>query len=515
VTVVARRSWAVTALLAAVWLAAGPRTPDLAAQVHRVAAFRANGFAIWDNTWYAGHNVLGYSLVFPAVGAALGTRLAGAVAAVASAALFETLVGRRSAAARWWFAAGCAADLLIGRLTYALGVAIGLGAVTALSRRRPQLATALAALCAATSPVAGLFLVLAGVASAIAKRRRAWLAVAAAAAAVVLALGMAFPDGGSQPFSPAAFLVTVAICAAAALVAGCDPVVRWMLALYLLAVVLSFAVPSPMGANVTRLGTAFLGPALLVAGAGGRTARRAGLVLVLCAVALWQWVDPFTQAARGWSDPSSARAYYEPLIAHLHRAGGRTFRVEVPFTRGHWESVYLARDLVLARGWERQLDRRLNPVFYGQRLSAVAYHRWLRANAVRYVALPDVPMDPAGRREAELVRRAPPFLEPVWADAHWRLFRVRDPLPLASRGAMARLSDAGVRLHVQRPGRVLLRVHWTPYWRVSRGASCLAERRGWTELVARRPATVVLSARFSLGGVLERLPPCPPRAAGG
>src|SRR5262249_48321846 len=153
-------------------------------------------------------DVPGYSLIFPAVGATLGVRLAGALAAVMSAVLFEALTAHRvSFATRAWVATGCAADLLIGRLTYAMGVAIGLAAVTALARDRPRLATGLAAACAAASPVAGAFLALGGCAIAIAQRRVAGLAIAASAAVVVFALTAAFPEGGSQPFSSSSFLV--------------------------------------------------------------------------------------------------------------------------------------------------------------------------------------------------------------------------------------------------------------------------------------------------------------------
>jgi len=44
-------AWAGTLLLAVAWLALGPATPDLAAQVHRVGMFATHGFSVWDNTW--------------------------------------------------------------------------------------------------------------------------------------------------------------------------------------------------------------------------------------------------------------------------------------------------------------------------------------------------------------------------------------------------------------------------------------------------------------------------------
>jgi hypothetical protein len=511
---VARRappSWTITLVLAACWLASGPRTPDLAAQMHRVGVFAADGFAVWDNSWYGGHPLPSYSLIFPAVGAIFGARLVGAVAAVASAALFDRLVAqhrhRRLASA--WFAVGCLADLMIGRLTYALGVTAGLAAVLALTRSRPALAVALAAVCAATSPVAGLFLGLAGVGLAIVSRRRDALAMSAVAGAVVVALSVAFPEGGTQPFSSGSFAVSASVSVAAAIAVGGDRRLRVPLLLYAVAVVVCFLVASPMGGNVVRLGTAFVAPAVLLAGGGTSRVRRVALAAVLIAAAAWQWIDPFTQASHGWGDPSARAAYYRPVAAALRRVGAARGRVEVPFTRDHWESVNLARRFALARGWERQLDRRFNPLFYGKRLDPGAYHRWLQANAVGYVALPDVPMDSAGRAEAALVRTPQPFLQPIWSDEHWRVFRVVDPLPLASGPATGvRLGPTSLALTATRPGAIVVRVRWTPYWRVVSGAGCVARHGSWTLLRAWRPGAFRIAVHFSVGRLLGEPPAC-------
>jgi hypothetical protein len=436
-------SWAATAALAGCWLAMGPATPDLAAQVYRAGLFAAHGFAVWDNGCY--------SLVFPVVGSVLGVRATRAGAAVLSAALFQSLVrGRRADAACRWFAIGCVADLLVGRLTYALGVATGLAAVTALARGRSAVAAVLAVTCAATSPVAGLFLALAGVVVALAERRPRALAMSAAALARALGISLL-----------------------AALLAGEDCALR---------------------------------PA--------SRARRILVIVTLVAIAAWEWVDPVSQAVRARDDPSTAGAYYRPLLAELRRRDAGTAHVEVPFTRDHWETVYVARRFALARGWERQLDRRLNPLFYRRQLDPAALDRWLRANAVRYVALADAPSDPAGRPEARIVAARPSFLREVWRGGHWRLYSVRDPLPLAS-GAVDRVqpSATALRLRVERPGAVLVRVHWTPYWRLSTGTGCIARHGPWTVLLARRPGPFRLSADFSLGQLLRRGTGCARRAA--
>jgi hypothetical protein len=118
-------------------------------------------------------------------------------------------------------------------------------------------------------------------------------------------------------------------------------------------------------------------------------------------------------------------------------------------------------------------------------------------------------MDPAGRAEAALVARHPAFLEPVWRDAHWQLFRVRDSAPVAAgAGARARLLPAGVEVTAPRAGRLLLRVRWTAYWRLAGAVGCVTPRGGWTVLDAAARGRFLLTARFSAAGLLRRGPRC-------
>ncbi|MGI9097432.1 MAG: hypothetical protein ACR2H2_02875, partial [Solirubrobacteraceae bacterium] len=86
--------WVVAALGAAAYLLVDPPSADLAAQEYRAGLVRSAGLGIWDNGWYAGHHTPAYSVLFPPLGAALGVRLAGALAAVAAAALFARLARR-------------------------------------------------------------------------------------------------------------------------------------------------------------------------------------------------------------------------------------------------------------------------------------------------------------------------------------------------------------------------------------------------------------------------------------
>ena len=116
--------------------------------------------------------------------------------------------------ARWgaiWFGAASATLLFTSRLPFAIGVAFGLAALLALQRHRYWLAILFAILCPLGSPVAGLFLAMAGVAYAIAERhdrlkRCEGLAIAAAAFLPPVFLSWAFPEGGWAPFPTSAYV---------------------------------------------------------------------------------------------------------------------------------------------------------------------------------------------------------------------------------------------------------------------------------------------------------------------
>ena len=119
------------------------RSGDLAAQVFRTELFQRGGLAIWNGSWYGGHYTLTYSVLFPPLAALLGPQVVGMLAVVASSYFFDRLVRDRwGDAARWatlWFAAGVVTLLADGQLTFALGVAFGLGSLRALQVGRGPL----------------------------------------------------------------------------------------------------------------------------------------------------------------------------------------------------------------------------------------------------------------------------------------------------------------------------------------------------------------------------------------
>jgi hypothetical protein len=175
-------------------------------------------------------------------------------------------------------------------------------------------------------------------------------------------------------------------------------------------------------------------------------------------------------------------------------------RVEVPLTRSHWEAALLAPTVSLARGWEKQLETRYEGVLLSGGLTAASYERWLHEQAVAYVALPDVPLDPSSAAEGRLISAGLPYLREVFASAHWRIFRVLSATPLASGpGRLTSLGEDSFTLRARAPGRFVVRVRFTRYWTVTTGSGCVARAPGgWTAVSARAPGTVVIAARFSL-----------------
>jgi hypothetical protein len=510
-------AWALAAAIGLAYLLIDPPSADLAAQTYRSGLFERHGFLIWDNAWYGGHHMPGYSVLFPPLAALLGPRVVGVLAAVAAAWLFERIAAehfgvRGARVGSIWFAAATGVNLLTGRLTFALGVTFALACVLAATHRRPGWASVAAVATTLASPVAGLFLGLGAGAwflgggrrhdparPSLVRRQHA-LIVGAAAVVPALALAVAFPEGGVEPFVPSSFWPSLLGLGLIVLFLPREErVLRYGILLYALATIASFVLDTPMGGNVTRLGAVLAGPLLACL----MWQRRPRLLIALAIPLLyWQWTAPVRDWVRGSGDPSVHAAYYTGVLGYLARdpdAAARTFRVEVPFTTNHWESRWVGDRLPLARGWERQLDIKVNGVFYEGTLTPARYHRWLLANAVRYVALPDVELDHSALQEAALLRRGLPYLKPVWRDAHWRVFRVRAPRPLADgAGAVTRMDTQTLELRVTRPGPLVLRVRWTPYWKVTSGSGCVQRAPGdWTQVDATRAGTVRLGISFT------------------
>jgi hypothetical protein len=509
--------------LAAVYLAWQPRTVDLAAHEFRAWLFGQEGFTIWNGQWYGGHHTPAYSVISPPLAWVLGPPLTMAIAAVVSTALFEPLArswfGPRRA--RWgalWFGVASATLLFTARLPFALGVVFGLASLLALQRRRRVLAIVLAVLCPLGSPVAGLFLSMAGLAYALAaggmETRRArvdGLALAVAALLPPAFLSWAFPEGGWAPFPFTAYLpIPIFSLVCLLVLPRRERALRWGAAMYGLGSTFAVLVLTPMGGNAVRLGALFGGPVLLCAVWGRPWTRSRAAVIPLVVgfglLAVWQWSPAVRDVVKYLEDPAAKSDYFEPLRQFIATLPDQR-RIELPFTRSHWEGAEVAEVAPLARGWLRQLDTGHNPLFYEGQLTRLSYASWLAENAVRYVALPSAKPDKSAYQERALIENGAPYLRLRWRSDNWRVYEVTLPAPFViSQGqanvVLEQLGSDELLLDVRRPGSAIVRVRWTPYW-FAHGA-CVEPHGGWTRVIAHKRGFVRLSTRFAPERLIER-----------
>ncbi|MFE9958617.1 hypothetical protein [Micromonospora sp. NPDC005299] len=545
---------AASALVLAVLYLTLPATgSDLSAQVARAGFFAAHGPALVDLRWYAGVHPWGYSLISPPLMALLGVRFTGALTLLASATAFAALLVRtrvpRPLLGSLVGVLTIAGNLVSGRVTYALGVAFGLAALLALTLPaggagrarwwRAVLAGLAALLASAASPVAGLFVGLAGVALLLTRRYADGLLLAVPAGVPLAVTGLLFGEGGWMNISHTDTRHAVVTSLLVAALVSYRPV-RIGALLSAAGVLAAALLHTPVGLNATRLVVMFALPVLAAAatlprrltdrrtgrepaGPAGeprphdpartagraapaaparrrRTAAAVALAALLAAVCAWQ--PPVVVAdLASKDDPTADPAYFAPLRAELDRRG-LTGRVEVPPTRNYWEAAHLG-EVPLARGWLRQADIARNPLFFttvpgapgtGVPLTTDTYRAWLAENAVQYVAVPDVELSWVGRPEADLVRAGLPYLTEVWSDPHWRLYAVADPTPLVGApGELVRQDAATVTFRAPGPGPVPLRVRHDRWLSVSGGAT-LAPSGEWTTV------TVPHAGTYTLGG---------------
>jgi hypothetical protein len=506
-----RLEW-ITAVVAAVlgvaYLLLPKMGSDLAAQTARAGFFADYGYTPVDLRWYAGVDQLGYSLVSQPLMALLGVRVTGALALLASSVLFAVLL-RRSGAARPWLGslAGtlCMAfSLVSGRVTYGVGVAFAVAALAALTVPRLRLLAALAAvLASATSPVAGLFTGLAGVALMLSTRVRDGLLIAVPAAIPLALTAGLLGDGGWMNISHSDIVRAVIASLVVAALVPARPV-RIGAALSALGVLAAALVHTPVGLNATRLAVMFALP--MLAGCAALPRRGPGWmptwVLAPVLVVVWLVEPPVVVGdVRDIGNPSAARAYFTPLTDRLGQER-LTGRVEIPATRDYWEAAYLG-DIPLARGWLRQADIDRNPLFFsripgaagtGVPLNATTYRDWLAEQAVQYIAVPDTVLSWNGKPEAALIRAGLPYLTEVWSSAHWRLYAVAAPQPIVT-GPATLAAQTADSLTVDAPaaGDIPVRVRYYR-WLTATGGAAVHRSGVWTTLHVPAPGRYTLTS---------------------
>jgi len=488
---------ALAGTLAILAIALGWRGSDLPAQVFRAELIRRDGYVIWNSQWFGGHALLGYSVIAPWLSAFTGPLALGAVSGVVAALAFERILrfsfGPAAAVGALWFAFGTVTNLIVGRTTFAFGVALGLLAIWALQRRHGIVAGGAALLCSLASPLAGAFLAIAAAAVFVAQpdRRRSAVIVGVGALAPIAVTALLFPTSGHEPYALWALIWDLCLASIVAVAGWRYVVVRWGAVIFGISAVACFLVPTAVGGNISRFGQYVGGPILACV-----LFPRRRLLLAAFAIPLliWQWFPAVDGIVFAHDDPSTHASYYTSVVAYLDAQPGPIGRVEIPSTYRHWEAAYAAPKLLLARGWERQLDIAYNPIFYSTPLTAASYQQWLHENGVAFVALPDARLDESSQAERALLLHGVPYLQPVWHNAHWRVWRVVGFNGLVDGGASVRQMEPDrVTLDVRTPGDLTLRVRSTSHWSVSGGGCATSTDDGWTELRNLPAGTVTIT----------------------
>ncbi|MGH9133252.1 MAG: hypothetical protein ACRDZZ_04890 [Ilumatobacteraceae bacterium] len=491
--------WWVVGILAAVVVALPFEGNDYPAQIYHTDFVRELG-EVFNLQWFAGHHVAGYGVLLAPVAAVLGIGVTGIVSALVSSWAFDRLVvglpGRRLAA--WWFGVGTLVNLLIGRLTFALGLALGLCALLALRRGHYALALVLTSATMLGSPVAGTFLALAMAAWTLDDLPgRLWRGIGLGAACFgpYLVMLRLFPSGGWFPYPGQSFVIGLGISVLLLVfVPRQYRLIRIAVGLHIVAAVATMTLQTAMGGNINRLSMFFAGPILA---AVTPIDRRKLVALVALPLLYWQWSPSFDAVVAAPADRSRTAEYYAPLVSVLDDAADvhGPVRVEIVPTLRHWEVAEVAPEIPIARGWWRQLDIDYNPLFYDGTLDAASYRAWLDREAVTYVAVPRGELDHAGVDEGDLIAGGLDYLALHRVLADWTVYEVVDPQPIVA--GPATLVEYGVDdlvIHVEQPGTLHVAVRSSPHWKLTGNAGCLAESDdGFVDITGVEPGMLRLT----------------------
>jgi hypothetical protein len=504
------------------WL--GPPGTDFAAHAYQRALFLRQGFTLWNDLWYVGrYSFVGYSVLYYPVAALLGIRVLAVVTAAVGALAFAVVLSREwGSIARWSsrsFAVIWAGFILTGAFPFALGAALALVALVALQAGRRWTFAALAVLTLAADPVALVLLivVLAGVALA----RRGTLRTSAVpafglavAVAVELLLVRLFPGGNRFPFAASEGAAALGFCLvglACTWRVESARLLRYFFAVYAVAIVGVYLVPSALGENIIRL--RYIAVPLVVLVLALRHWRPLPLALGVLALALAWNVTPL---AAGWATADtnaiSQVSIWRAPVAYLRAHLSPSYRVEAVDTADHWPDYYLPEaGIPLVRGWFRQDDFPLNTLLY-RRFTPAAYLRWLHELGVAYVVLTQAPPDVSSHREARLIRRGRVDLRRVFTTRMISIYAVPRPRPIVTgpgRPALLTLGGSRLLVRVTRRGTYRIAVRWSAYWRASTG--CLTRTsNGMVRLVTPGAAVVRIVFDVDGAGLLDAFTGTPP-----
>ena len=482
----------------------------------RRSMYRMLGFAVWDNFWFGGHPTLDYSIVMPVLAADVDPRHRShrgrcRVGRVRSVAV--RVWPQAAAVATLWFATANRDQLRGGAVYVRTGPRVRDDCGRSDATRSVGVAAYSGARHRMHQPGCG---------SLRGDRGRAWgIAKPPALAwcgrgprrhphADVAGVG-AVPGGGVLPLRESRLAARRRSVRARLRGRGpCVPSAAGRRVLYALTCAVAWAVHSPLGGNVSRLGEYAAGPILAALWWHRRRARLAGGAPRALAVA------PRGRRHDSGSGRSRGRGESLHTSARTSMPFYSTGRIEVPGFENHWESVYVAEQFPV-RTWVGTATRLRLRAHLLQRCDyAGGVSRLARRQRGAVCRVGDVCLDSDSQAEAALLRHPQPYLEPVLTTAHWHVWRV-----VGYRGYVdgpARLVSIGTdRFTVavsQWPAHVVVKIHYTPRWSTTDGVCVTKGPDNWTQIDATvpgsytiRPAwfpSVARRVESVLGDVVER-----------
>ncbi len=500
---------------------------DDAAHVYKVFLLREGEGIFWDTFWYGGsygavtYGFIYYWLAQYVPGPVIVTFAAGLIP------LFWHLYQRRSwriddVWPAWLFIPVLCMYQANGQDPFVFALCLSMGGLALLAARHPALAALLVGVGVFANPMALFVVGVLLVADFLGRPalRRPYLVFAAWLAPFVVArivVGVVFaePGGYLNEFNQVVLYVSFAMVGLA--LAGVNAAhprrpFAVLFAVYGAICVASYVIPgSPLGNNVGRFSFVF-GLTITFLLRRDRLRRLLGVVpLALIPIVLFAVLQMSTVYSH-FTNHSDLRGadpgYFTPALAAAARLYDPDYRIHVVALRRHWEALYFPRDgYPITRGWYRQADAIHNELFY-EGYDEAEYLAWLRRLGVNYVFLPDEPLDSWSRHERGILIDSP-ILEEVERFEGWRVYRVRDaqPLLVPLDGGAARViavEHRAVRLAVERPGVFLLRVTYTPYWRLDGGAVREGDD-GFTEISVPSVGEYDLRFEVTAGKVLDQI----------
>ncbi len=206
---------------------------------------------------------------------------------------------------------------------------------------------------------------------------------------------------------------------------------------------------------------------------------RVAVIAILVGVAVGQLILPaghFVSPAEG---VSTKPVFFAGALAFAASHYDPDYRYHVVALSNHWEAYYFPLDgYAITRGWYRQSDALHNELLNQPTFSADQYVAWLHDMGVEYVFLPHAPLDNSGPQETAILTTDPRFTE-VYRSPDWTIYRLQDAQPIAvaqdgpGTAHVTAFDRESIALTVSRPGSYLVKVSWSPYWRVAAGEGTL------------------------------------------